>query len=99
MAGTLGEHGRRCVARCWPWRSAGDLLHEDDRLGAGHIDAGRHEGWSVVLRSIAGEVTGALEDTSVRERAIQLSTWVTGQKGHWMRLTAPRLSGRRLRAP
>lgn len=62
------------------------------------IDAAGHEGWSVVVQGVAREFTGALDDISVRERALQLSTWVTGEKGHWVRITAPHLSGRHLRA-
>lgn len=62
------------------------------------IDAARHEGWSVVIQGVGREITGALDDASVRERALALATWVTGEKGHWVRITAPRITGRRLRS-
>ena len=61
------------------------------------IDPSRREGWSVVVQGVGREITGALDDASVRERALRLTTWVTGEKGHWVRVTAPHVSGRRLR--
>lgn len=60
------------------------------------IDPERHEGWSVVVQGIGREITEALDDASVRERALDLQTWITGEKGHWVRISTPRISGRRL---
>ncbi len=60
------------------------------------IDADRHDGWSVVVQGIGREITGALDDASVRERALGLQTWITGEKGHWVRISTPHISGRRL---
>jgi nitroimidazol reductase NimA-like FMN-containing flavoprotein (pyridoxamine 5'-phosphate oxidase superfamily) len=61
------------------------------------IDLDRREGWSVVVQGVGREFTGALDDASVRERALALTTWVTGEKGHWVRIVNPTITGRRIR--
>lgn len=61
------------------------------------IDTDRREGWSVVVQGVGREFTGALDDASVRQRALELTTWVTGEKGHWVRIVRPEISGRRIR--
>jgi uncharacterized protein len=61
------------------------------------IDAAAREGWSVVVQGTGREFTSGLDEASERERAMSLTTWVTGEKGHWVRITVPRISGRRIR--
>lgn len=61
------------------------------------IDPSRREGWSVVVHGIGREFTDALDATSVREQAMALTTWVSGEKGHWVRIVAPSITGRRIR--
>lgn len=60
------------------------------------IDTDRREGWSVVVQGVGREFTGALDDASVRQRALELTTWVTGEKGHWVRIVRPDITGRRV---
>jgi len=57
------------------------------------------EGWSVVVTGTAREFTDALDDVSVREQALPLTTWAAGDKGHWVRIVTPHITGRRLVQP
>lgn len=54
------------------------------------------EGWSVMVTGQGREFTDALDETSVREQGLTLSPWASGEKGHWVRIVGPKVSGRRL---
>jgi hypothetical protein len=60
------------------------------------LDFEAREGWSVVVQGTGREFTEALDDVSVRERALCVSPWAAGEKAHWVRITHPRISGRRI---
>jgi nitroimidazol reductase NimA-like FMN-containing flavoprotein (pyridoxamine 5'-phosphate oxidase superfamily) len=55
------------------------------------MDAGRHGGWSVLLRGTASEI-----DEPADER-ISLRAWAPGAKSHWVRIVPDVISGRRIR--
>jgi nitroimidazol reductase NimA-like FMN-containing flavoprotein (pyridoxamine 5'-phosphate oxidase superfamily) len=61
------------------------------------IDPVSKEGWSVHISGIAREVTNAIDGASERERSLPLVPWVTGDKGHWVRIIQPHITGRRVR--
>jgi hypothetical protein len=47
------------------------------------LDFEKREGWSVVVQGTGREFTEALDDVSVSERGLSISTWVPGEKAHW----------------
>jgi nitroimidazol reductase NimA-like FMN-containing flavoprotein (pyridoxamine 5'-phosphate oxidase superfamily) len=61
------------------------------------LDPAVREGWSVLVRGVGREITSALDERSERQRALPLRTWVTGERGHWVRIVASEITGRRLR--
>ena len=60
------------------------------------IDARTHEGWSVVVAGVGRELTNALDEASVRERAMPLQPWASGAKDNWIRIVGARITGRRV---
>lgn len=58
------------------------------------VDPAWREGWSVLVRDVAEEITdpGELE----RVQRLPLRPWAPGAKPHWVRLPIVDLSGRRL---
>ena len=61
------------------------------------IDHVTRSGWSVLVRAIAGTVTGAERDQLIeRTRAHPVQPWAPGEHGHWLRLTPLLITGRRL---
>lgn len=63
------------------------------------FDRETKQGWSVVVAGRLEEVLST--DTEVMTRVLQLGIdpWVRGEKAHWVRLIARRVSGRRVAAP
>jgi hypothetical protein len=61
------------------------------------IDTGAPGGWSVAVAGLGREFTGALDGSSEREQAMPLVPWAGGTKDHWVRITDPVITGRRLR--
>lgn len=51
---------------------------------------------SVVVKGTAFEITGALDDASVRERALVVPTWVVPDDLHWVRIVPREITGRRV---
>lgn len=60
------------------------------------IDAERRTGWSVVVQGIGHEITTALDPLSERLRTLELHPWVSGERGHLIRIDAEQVTGRRL---
>ena len=77
---------------------AGSLLAESPMTPvAFEIDAADREGkwgWSVLVQGPAFDITTMDDATSVRLRQLPLKTWAPGNKDHWVRIGAMRISGR-----
>ncbi|HTP21010.1 MAG TPA: pyridoxamine 5'-phosphate oxidase family protein [Solirubrobacteraceae bacterium] len=58
------------------------------------IDPGSRTGWSVIIVGMTEEVTSPTELR--RLKRLGLETWTPGRKGHWMRIRARTVSGRRI---
>jgi nitroimidazol reductase NimA-like FMN-containing flavoprotein (pyridoxamine 5'-phosphate oxidase superfamily) len=61
------------------------------------IDAEAREGWSVVIKGRAEEVT-VYDRPALRERvsSLLLFPWAEGDKSHWVRIVPRQISGRRI---
>jgi uncharacterized protein len=66
-------------------------------LEADQIDLVTHEGWSVLVRGRAFEVTEAVDRLSERLQEVENRSWVPGPKGHVLMIHAEEVTGRRLR--
>jgi len=51
-------------------------------------------GWSVIIEGLAEEITHPAELRRIE--ALRLEPWAPGHKGHWIRIRASRVSGRRI---
>jgi uncharacterized protein len=58
------------------------------------IDAAGHVGWSVIIVGVCEEITSAAELRRVE--GLGLEPWAPGHKGHWIRIRANTVSGRRI---
>jgi uncharacterized protein len=61
------------------------------------IDPGSRTGWSVIIVGMTEEIMSA-SDLRRLER-LGLETWTPGHKGHWMRIRAWAVTGRRIVLP
>ena len=61
------------------------------------IDTEAREGWSVVIKGRAEEVT-VHDKPALRERVspLALYPWAQGDRGHWVRIVPTQVSGRRI---
>jgi nitroimidazol reductase NimA-like FMN-containing flavoprotein (pyridoxamine 5'-phosphate oxidase superfamily) len=66
-------------------------------LEADDIDPVTHEGWSVLVRGRAFEITEAVDRLSERLRAVPDRSWAPGPKAHLLMIHADQVTGRRLR--
>lgn len=57
-------------------------------------DAGGRVGWSVIIHGICEEIANPAEMRRVQ--GLGLAPWAPGEKGHWIRIHANTVSGRRL---
>ena len=88
--------GRTVAFRTGPgtkldWASLGPVAFEVDDL-----DPFTHEGWVVEVRGVGRDVTDGVDDLSTRLRKLPLTPWVEGEKNHWIAISSPAYSGRRL---
>lgn len=60
------------------------------------IDALYHSGWSVLVQGVGRELTDALDAWSERVTARYLLPWAVGAKEHWVAISQPVFSGRRI---
>lgn len=58
------------------------------------IDPVNRVGWSVILQGVPEEVTKPAELRRIE--ALGLKPWAAGHKGHWIRIRASMVSGRRI---
>ena len=80
----------------------GPLLEAADHANVAfevdEFDAVSRSGWSVLVRGLAEEVTGAhREELVARTRASGVQPWAPGERGHWVRVIPQGISGRRIR--
>lgn len=61
---------------------------------ADDVDPAWQDGWSVLVRGPAEEITDAGDLDRVRR--LPLHPWAPGPKAHWLRLPTDRISGRRI---
>ncbi|MGA2519564.1 MAG: pyridoxamine 5'-phosphate oxidase family protein [Acidimicrobiales bacterium] len=61
------------------------------------VDATAHEGWSVLVTGVGRDITGAIDEWSERVQAQHLTPWAAGERRHWVAISAPTFSGRRIR--
>jgi nucleotide-binding universal stress UspA family protein len=76
------------------WAAPGRVAFEVDG-----IDLVRHEGWSVLVQGAGKDITDDVAEWSKRLRTAPLAPWASGEKGRWLAISSPQLSGRRLRQP
>jgi nucleotide-binding universal stress UspA family protein len=76
------------------WATLGRVAFEVDGF-----DPTRHEGWSVVVQGWGQDITDGLDEWSKRVRSTPLLPWAAGEKGHWLAIASPIVSGRRLTHP
>jgi nitroimidazol reductase NimA-like FMN-containing flavoprotein (pyridoxamine 5'-phosphate oxidase superfamily) len=60
------------------------------------IDPAGHVGWSVIIVGVSEEITNPAELRRVE--SLGLEPWPPGHKGHWIRIRANTVSGRRIAA-
>jgi uncharacterized protein len=57
-------------------------------------DPGGTWGWSVLVQGPAFDITDADDDWSFRLRRLPVEPWAHGEKSHWLKVAASRISGR-----
>ena len=58
------------------------------------IDSGGHVGWSVIVMGVSEEIANPSELRRID--SLGLEPWAPGHKGHWIRIRANTVSGRRI---
>jgi nitroimidazol reductase NimA-like FMN-containing flavoprotein (pyridoxamine 5'-phosphate oxidase superfamily) len=71
-------------------RSAVAAFEVDD------VDPAAHDGWSVIILGVSEEITDPAELRRIE--GLGLEPWAPGRKGHWLRIRANTVSGRRISA-
>lgn len=59
------------------------------------FDPARRSGWSVLVQGVGHDVTDALDLTSERLQALEVSPWAPGAKPRLLRIDAETVTGRR----
>ncbi|HLX87307.1 MAG TPA: universal stress protein [Acidimicrobiales bacterium] len=88
--------GRTVAVRTDPgimldWATLGHVAFEIDE-----IDEQTRQGWSVLVQGIGHDVTDGVDEWSERLRGRELEPWAGGERQHWVALSSPRISGRRI---
>jgi len=73
------------------WATVGRLAFEIDSTDPLH-----REGWSVLVQGIGREITDAVDPWSKRILARSLVPWAGGEKDHWVVISSPVFTGRRI---
>lgn len=76
------------------WASMGRVAFEIDAA-----DPVAREGWSVVVQGVGREVTDAIDAWSERVTGHVLEPWAGGAKEHWIAVSTPTITGRRIVQP
>ena len=63
------------------------------------VDEERRAGWSVLVRGVGRDVTEGVDAWSERLRARTLEPWAAGDRSHWVAISSPRITGRRIGGP
>jgi hypothetical protein len=58
-------------------------------------DPGSGEGWSVVVKGTARDISTALDDASERERLLPLGSLGAAEGLHWLRIVPKEITGRK----
>ena len=74
------------------WGTLGPVAFEVD-----DIDRATHQGWSVLVQGTGRDVTEGVDAWSQGLRTSGLEPWVGGDKGHWIAIASPTITGRRIR--
>ena len=61
------------------------------------IDPLYHEGWSVVVKGVGQDITEGIDSWSEQIRSEHLLPWAAGERRHWIVISDPSFSGRRIR--
>lgn len=64
-----------------------------------NIDPTTREGWVVLVRGFAEEITDGADAWSVRARGVRTDPWVQGTHEHYLAIVIAEVSGRRLTSP
>lgn len=64
-----------------------------------HVDPESGEGWSVVIRGIARQITDAIDAPSEHTRMLRFVPWAPGPKPEWIKIMDTAITGRRLVRP
>lgn len=56
-------------------------------------------GWSVLVEGPCSDVTTAIDELSEHLRELPVQPWVPGERQHWLKITARRISGRAFGQP
>ncbi|MCO1656365.1 pyridoxamine 5'-phosphate oxidase family protein [Pseudonocardia sp. S2-4] len=71
--------------------------HANVTFEVDEIDQRSRSGWSVLVRGLAEEITGAHRAELVeRTTATGVTPWAPGEHGHWIRLIPQDIGGRRI---
>jgi len=89
--------GTTVVIRTHPGTILQSAEHANVTFEVDDIDRTSRSGWSVLIRATAEEV-GEEHRAELAERTLQsgLEAWAPGDKGHWLRLIAHEVTGRRI---
>ncbi len=60
------------------------------------IDAQARLGWSVAVHGFGRDIADAIDQESVRLRALPLATWAPGDRQQWFKVIPAEVTGRRL---
>jgi hypothetical protein len=60
------------------------------------IDAGAHDGWSVLVIGFCRDITDAIDADSVALRTLPLVTWAPGDRDEWFKIVPAHVTGRRI---
>lgn len=74
------------------WATLGHVAFEIDSA-----DPLGKAGWSVLVQGIGEEITDALDAWSERIVTLALTPWAGGAKDHWVAISSPEFTGRRIR--
>ena len=88
--------GRTVAVRTDPgalldWAALGHVAFEID-----DIDEQTRQGWSVLVQGIGRDVTEGVDTWSERLRGQELEPWAGGERHHWIAISSPRFTGRRI---
>ncbi len=85
------------VVRTHPGTKLAAADHANVTFEVDHVDQASRTGWSVLIRGLAEEVTGAHQAELIeRTHASGVQPWAPGEHGRWLRIIPHAISGRRI---